>query len=131
MGPDEWADVLNHLRKRVREVGLADLDDLIASDFRMSPIPSSDVLRYLDILISALNERSQLGYRRALEALRDSVDSESGQPIEGIEVAITEDDVRLFRRERIDLASTQDYTEVVAELTAIRDTLRKEASAAT
>ena len=107
MSSDEWVEVFNHLRLQVRVVGLTELDDIIASDFRTSQSPSRDTLRYLDTLISSLKERSQLGYKQALENLRNSVDTESGHPIEDIEIVMTGDDVRLFGIERMSLASTE------------------------
>jgi hypothetical protein len=119
----DWAEALTHMRVQVREAGLSDLDERVILDFRTTPSSSADFRRYLDSLISALGERSYSTFQRSLDVFRQSLECESGEPIEGIEVRVEERDFAVYATNRIDLAQQQDLTPVIEDLKQLRQDL--------
>jgi hypothetical protein len=78
--------VFSHIRRRVRECGLADMDNSITADFRGSETPQRDFRHYLSTLMGALTERSRSGYEKSLRAIQESIRTKSGGPVEALEV---------------------------------------------
>src|SRR5688572_11237505 len=98
---EDWIEVLDHLRLRVREAGFADLDERLTLDFQPTNQGRTDFLRYLSSLISGLTERSYTCYSRALETLQSALEIEGGNHVEGIEVIFDEADSRLYGTHQI------------------------------
>jgi hypothetical protein len=122
---DDWREMLAHIRTQVREVGLADIDDRIAGDIRASVDSRDDFSRYLAMLLRALNEQSYSGYKRALRAIRESIRTEEGGPIEGIEILVTEADANLYQTRRIDLEELTDLAPVISDLAELYTNLKR------
>lgn len=120
---DDWAEVLQHTRTRVREAGLSDVDERVALDFRPTESASADFLRYLDSVISALRERSSSTFQRAFDTFREYVRTEDGTPVQGIEVRVEERDFRIFPTHRIDLGDQPNLGVSIEELTRLRHAL--------
>lgn len=120
---DDWAEVLMHMRIRVREAGLADLDERVTLDLRTTQSPSADFRRYLDSIISALGERSYLTYQRTLDIFRGSLETESGGAIEGVEVRVEERDYAIYSTNRIDLSQQEDLHQMIGDLKRLRQDL--------
>jgi hypothetical protein len=120
---EEWADILVHTRRRVREAGLVDLDERVTLDFRTTQSAGEDFLRYLDSLISAVSERSHSTYRRAMEIFQHSVSTQSGRAVQGIEVQIADADRVVYGADRVDLADNEDWGETLRELKGLREVI--------
>lgn len=88
---EEWTEVLEHTRRRVREVGFVDLDGRVAIDFHATDDAFLDFSTYLSRIIGGLEERSLSAYRRALQALREGIETEGSQPVEGIEIVLSKE----------------------------------------
>jgi len=121
----EWAEVLGHTRMRVREIGFAELDEEVFRDFRSYDDAKSSFFQYLGTLIAALHERSFSGYQRALYAIRESIQTEDGGSVEGIEVYISDSDFPMFQSRSLDLAELDDLTSLIEELQMLKDDLTK------
>ena len=119
----EWKEIFAHTRTRAREVGLEEIDNQISMDFRSSASASLDFLRYLENLISAVVERSESGYEKTLDAIRESVATESGEIVQGIEIQIQDGDEGLFGIDSIDLAGLTDQSLLIQELMRLKDDL--------
>ncbi len=116
MTNDDWAEVLQHTRKRVREEGLERIDELVTMDFERSNSAKWDFQRYLTGVIGALSERSGRGVTRAISILRNSLMSDSVEQLEGIEVSVIEEDRPSYGVDRIRLEPTDDYSPLIDEL---------------
>lgn len=116
MTEDDWIEVFEHTRKRVRQVGLAHIDDVVTMDFPRTASASGDFRRYLSSIKSALSERSRNGVSRAMEIFREAVQTEDEGAVAGINVEFTENDRRIFKHDFLDLESINDYGPLVREL---------------
>jgi hypothetical protein len=120
MTSEDWREILEHTRMRVRQAGLSDVDEVVTLDLLSTTIPRDDFLQYLTRLIGAVSERSYSGYIRALQKIRESVTTEGGGSIEGIEIRVTESDFNLYRTERIDLSELNDFSPLIDQLKRLR-----------
>jgi hypothetical protein len=124
---DDWSDVFEHTRRQLRELGMADVDQDVTTDFRPSHAPSSDFLRYLSRVTAAVRERSLSGYRRALDTVRENIKTNRGGQVDGIDVVFTEEDARVvgLKGGTIDLGKVGDYDLLINELESLRAYLHK------
>ena len=122
---DDWSDVLEHTRRRLWELGMADVDRDVTTEFRPSQAPSSDFLRYLSRVTAAVRERSISGYQRAMGTLHENLKTESGGQVDGIDVVFTEGDARVFGLTKFDLSKVGDYELLIKELESLRAYLHK------
>jgi hypothetical protein len=120
MSDDDWSDLLQHTRRRLRELGMADLERDVTTEFRLSQVPASDYLRYLARVTAAVRERSRLGYRRAMDTLRENLETEGGGQVDGIDVVFAEGDASVYGIERLDLGTASDYEPLINELESLR-----------
>jgi hypothetical protein len=116
LSTEDWFQVFSHIRRRVRECGLADIDNRITADFRGSESPQRDFHRYLSTLVGALTERSRSGYEKSLTAIQESIRTEDGDPVEGVEVIVSDADSVVYQTDRIALKDGRDFTLVISEL---------------
>lgn len=115
----DWIEVLGHLRMRMQEAGLHDVDDLVMRDLQATQYATPDVHRYLERTIRVMTERSQFGYRRALTALRENVAVESGGEIEGIDLVFSEHDAALYGVQTSDLSVVDNFDPLIEQLKAL------------
>lgn len=116
LSTEDWFQVFSHIRRRVRECGLADIDNSITADFRGSETPQRDFRHYLSTLVGALTERSRSGYEKSLRAIQESIRTESGGPVEALEVVVTDADRVVYQTDRIALEDVRDFTLAIGEL---------------
>lgn len=119
----DWAEVFRHLRMRVQKENLRELDDRVMLDFGSTDDSALDVQRYLERVIRALSERSQLGYRRALDALRSGVEVEGGGVVEGIDLVFTEHDHAVYGMTKSDMSAVDNFDPLIEQLTALRTSM--------
>lgn len=121
MNEAEYADILQFTQRRMQEYGLASLNDRIVSDLRVHlDNPSTRLLRYLDALESELRLRTASTVRTITERFRATVDTESGQPIDGLSVLLSEEDRDLFGTEVVDLKGDSNLDALVSEIAELR-----------
>jgi hypothetical protein len=120
MTNDEWREVLEHTRTRIRQAGFMAVDESVTLDFQSTASAKNDFLRYLSQLISALSERSHSGYMKALQRIQKSVCTENGGVVEGIEIRVSDRDYNLYRTERIDLSELNDLTLLIEQLQRLK-----------
>ena len=121
----DWAEVLDHTRRSVREAGLADVDRRVTLDFQTTENAEWDFLRYLDGVTSGVKEKSLAGYNRALDVLNSAVRTEDDEQIDEIDVVCVDNDARLYATDRIDLRQAQDFSPLIRELQLLEEYIRK------
>ena len=87
MDESEYAELLSHIRRRVRDAGAVDLDDAIAAagaDDLGERRSSAAVVAYLEQLRAALRLRSGLAGSDALGWLKENVATRDGEPVAGL-----------------------------------------------
>lgn len=120
LSKEDWQDILEHTRKRVREVGLIEIDMQIFKEVRTTESPTADFHRYLNLLISALSERTRSGYQRTLQIFQDCLKAENGKPIDGVEIRIEESDQTRYGTKLISLADQTDFLTLIGELKSLQ-----------
>jgi hypothetical protein len=125
----EFAQVLQHLQERMRRYGFSELNDRILAELRFEPdrsVPgehgssSSQVLRYLDLLESELRLRTGATVRRIIGRFGNVAQTQSGGPIEGLSVEMSEGDRRLFEIESVDLGTASDFQSILDDIRHLR-----------
>jgi hypothetical protein len=85
MDESDYAELLSHIRRRIREAGSVDLDDaLAAAASGGNRSPSAIVVAYLEQLRTVARLRSGLAVSDALLWLREHVATHNGEPVTGI-----------------------------------------------
>lgn len=121
MNETEFAEVLRYAQQRMRELGLAGLDDRIVADLRALPGPPSVQLdRYLGALETELRVRSEVTAARITRRLQRIVSTESGEPVNGIWVEFAPHDRELFGIDGIELAGDPDLDSLAFDIAALR-----------
>ena len=119
----DYRELLEHLRRQVRRMGLSSLDDqLFGMDRPDIPDPLQDLRFYLKRLAEYVSLRSRETYSRTLSRLQDNVQTETGEPIAGIDLQMVGPDVERFGTRILTLeGSPRELDEVTSELHAILD----------
>lgn len=124
---DDWKEILIHLRRRVQEAGLDALDEQLTVNWYHTLNAREDFWQYFDKLVARLRERSLVGYNKALYAVREAIQVEGGQQVEGIDLVFSEDDARRFglKDTQLDLKTMDHFSQLVTELEALKAYLDK------
>lgn len=126
MNEAEYAEILQFIQRRMQEYGLANLNERIVSDLRVRPgSPSIQLLRYLDALESELRVRTASTARAITEWFRQTVGTESGKPVEGVILALSDQDRELFGMDVVDLSGGPDLDALIGEVAELRSELRE------
>lgn len=112
----DWGDILDHMRLRVREAGLTDLDDRIFIDFLITNDSRRDFSRYLSALINALTQISNYRHTKTLNIFQDVLGTERAQHVDGIEIIFSDVDSQLFGAKQFDLANAENLAPLIREL---------------
>jgi hypothetical protein len=125
---DEFAELLRHVRRRVREAGLGDVDDAAVGRLREETLrPSDMVLRYLVALDAALGARSSATVDRTVGRLNQHVAPRGAAPaIETITLELSGIGAVQAGIDRVDLRELPDLTDVRLMLGELIFTLRDE-----
>ena len=114
---EDYAAILRELRSKLRETDpdaadavdrAADLED---REFSGSADLKAVVLRYLDVVMKVLSERSGGGSGRVLDLTNQYIRTEGGGPIEALTVELSPLDRELHQVSGFDLATLPDRTE--------------------
>lgn len=121
MNETDYGEILQHLRRRMRTAGFADLDARIVQDVRRDPgAPREQLLRYLDLLELEARLGTDATARAVTERLNRIASTESGSPIEGLTVELSLEDQALFGTTDIDVGVAPDLARVIDELRDLR-----------
>lgn len=124
MTEQEFAEVLQHLQTQVRAHGLGDANDRIVSDIRVDPgRPSEQLVRYIDALVTELRLLDDQAVQRILDQANEYVRTESGRPIDGVTIILSESDRDTFGVDTVELGVSQDHTALIRSLEQLRGDL--------
>ncbi len=124
MTEQEFAEVLQYLQAQMRLYNLTALNDRIVADIRLDPGRPSDQLdRYLDALLSELRLQDEAAVRRIVETTNEFVRTETGGPVEGLSLVLSDSDRETFGRDTVDLGEGPDFTSLIRGLERLRGEL--------
>lgn len=125
---EEYLAVLRHLQAELRERDpdlSSYLSEMTGQVAREVEEPRIVLLQALRTVADRLQERSLGSYRQTVNLLNEYIDTEDGEGIEGVRVAITEQERELYDREYIELSELPEQNYAVAELEEIIQELRE------
>ena len=119
LNKDDYRDILTGMRKALRQAGFGGIDERILTELQGSEGPYYDLIYYLKHLIDevALGADEQL--RNVLRRVRQTVETESGASVEGIEVHLTQEEAERYHTKNIVFGPDPELQEVVALLRSI------------
>jgi hypothetical protein len=125
MNETEFAELLRFIQARMREYGFAEINERIIAEIRIDPgSSSSELLRYLRILTSELRVRTDEPAQRIIESFREIVQTDSGRPVDGLTVLLSDQDSQLFGTATVNLSPTRDISVLLADLERLQSELR-------
>lgn len=126
MNEDEYGTLLQTLRLRTRASGRTDLDGLLM-DSRVAEAQGAQeaVIGYLTGLRDEMSLGGQAVIRESMRRLR-RIPTESGSPIEGIVVDVTEQDRAAFGLDEVDLVGNPQLDQAVREIDDLIRELRED-----
>src|SRR4051812_21304532 len=126
MQEHEFAEVLRFARDRMRAYGFGVLDERILSDISIDPGgPFTQLTRYIETLESEVRLGSDDAIRTTINRFRQFLGTESGVPVAGIQVVMSNSDAVAFGVDRIDLGVGADLESVIDDLSALALELRE------
>lgn len=124
MTEQEFAEVLQYLQTQVQAHGLGETNDRILTDIRIEPgRPSDQLVRYIDALVTELRLRDGAAVQRIVERANEFVRTESGRPIDGVRIVLSDADRDTFGRDTVDLGDGQDHSALIRRLEQLRGDL--------
>ena len=118
MNDDEYADLLRYVEHRLRDLRDPGLSDRVVSAARGRDTVSArtQLLALLDALRSDVALGSTTTARAVLSRLRRVAGTDSGRPIDGLSVRLSDQDRRLFGVEEVDLVGGSALRDVLDAL---------------
>jgi hypothetical protein len=116
MDSEEFAALLQHVRRTVSSRGLGELDQLLVRS-RLTDIPTSQgqLLAYLDGLRNEISLGTEQTMRQTMQRLRQ-IRTDDGRPVEGVTIDVTDDDFPAYGARTIDLVGSPGLDALLAEL---------------
>ena len=119
----QYQDLLQSLRRSLRREELGAVDERIVSQIRGSEGAYYDLVTYLRLLISEMSLGADDQLRSVLRRVRESAETESGQPIGGFRIQLTPEESRLYNTDSFDFAPAPHVQESASELRAVLEEL--------
>ena len=119
----DYQDILQNLRRSLREQGFGGIDERIVSDIRGSEGSYYDLAFYLKHLIEEVSLGSDEQIREVLRRVRGAVHTESGQPVDGIRVQLSPEEAERYSTREVDFAPSSDLREIATELRGVLEEL--------
>jgi hypothetical protein len=123
MTDEDYRILLRETRSQIWNLGLSSLDEKITSDFRESDGPFYDLLFYL----KHVREEVQLGadtqFRDTRRRVFRYVHTGSHEPVSGIRIDLTPEDIERYGMRYLDLAPSHEFGAVAKELAELIDAL--------
>jgi len=123
LSDSDHTDILETLRKTMREGGLGATDERIMSEMRGTETPFGDLALYLKLLISDLSLGSDAQVRSVLRRLREASETETGTPIQGFRVELSPEESRRYRTEFVDFSPPPELNAIIEDLRTILEEL--------
>lgn len=119
----DYRDILRNAREMLRKAGLGGMDERIISEIRNAETPFYELVYYLKMLTEeiALGADEQLG--SVLRRVRHTVETESGEPVKGIEVQLTAEESERYGTSKLVFGPDPELQEIVKELHSILNEL--------
>ena len=126
MTNQEYQDLLQSTRQMLRAAGLGAVDERIMSDIRGSEGAFWDLTYYLKHLTEEVALGSDLQLGNVLRRVRRHVHTQSGESIEGVRVAVSEQDRGRYNVDHIDLAPNPELGQVADDLRTLINELTED-----
>ncbi len=123
---DEYVEILQYLRRLLRDGGLGSVDERLALNLQASDGPYYDLVFYVKHLIEEISLGSDRQLTAVLRRFRNVVETDSGRPVEGIRVSLTSDEARRYGTETIEFSPDSKLQEIVDELSQLLDELHRD-----
>ena len=123
MTNQDYRDILRATRSMLREAGLSNIDERIMSDVRGSEGAFWDLTYYLKHLTEEIALGSDRQLSSVLRRVRRNVQTQTGEEIEGIRVALVGEDRERYDMQHIDFAPNPALDEIAQELRSLIEEL--------
>lgn len=123
MNNEDYRDILQFTRRVLNQAGFATIDERIMSDIHGSEGAFWDLTYYLKHLTDEVTLGSDIHLSNMLRRVRQHVRTESGEPIEGFRVVISEEDRERYNADQIDFAPNPELGELAQELRSLIEEL--------
>ncbi|MEZ4503633.1 MAG: hypothetical protein R3C39_13490 [Dehalococcoidia bacterium] len=120
--------LLQYVRREMRNLGFGELDGRIVDDVRAADLESrtasAQLIRYLDRLRVEMTLGSEAAVRRVISAFQDVATTESGDPIDGIRIVLSDADQRLMGTgPSVDLGGGPELQDLIGDLSRLLNDL--------
>jgi hypothetical protein len=122
MTDSDYKDIFHTIRHRLRELGFGMIDESIISNMRGSDGAFWDLNHYLKELREQVRLGSDHKYRETMLRTNRYVETESGRPIEGIRVSLSEEERQRYDMPQLDILPSPEMDQIAQDL----DKLMKE-----
>ncbi len=116
---NEYHEILHHIRKTINQVGLGGIDERIISEMHDAQGPFYELIYYLKLLVDEIALGSDEQIKSVLRRIRESVETETGEPIQGIELQLTPEEADRYRTKNFVFGPDPALQEIVAELRTV------------
>ena len=122
----EYRDILTDMRNFIRQVGLGGIDERIISELHNMQGPFYELVYYLKLLVDEIALGSDEQIKSVLRRVRGSVETESGSPIQGIEVQLSPEEADRYRTKKLIFGPDPALQKIVTDLRAIIEELKSD-----
>jgi hypothetical protein len=126
LNDNDYVEILEFLRQLLQENRLGAVDERLVNQLRGSDGPYYALVDYLKLLSAEASLRTDDQLRTVLARFRGVVATESGEPIQGIRVAFSETEGRVFQSDHMDLESDPEAQRLVRVLHQLIDDLNRD-----
>jgi len=126
MTDKDYREILEFARQTLKQAGFGGIDERIMSDMRGPEGPFWDLVYYLKRLTEELALGSDVQQGNVLRRIRRHVETESGQPVEGVRVVMSDEDRKRYDLEYIEFVPNPQFGEIAQELRALINELRED-----
>lgn len=123
MTNEDYRDILDSTRRMLKEFGLSAIDERIMSDIRGSEGPFWDLTYYMKHLTEEIALGSDAQLSGVLRRVRQNVQTESGETIQGIRLDLVGEDRERYNLPHIDFSPDPALGEIVLELRSLIEEL--------
>ena len=126
MNNEDYRSLLQSTRAQVNKLGLSALDERITSNLKGSEGPFWDLLFYLQHLREEVQLGSDVQYRETLRRVRRYVETESGEPVEGIRIDFSAEEAERYNMRDLVIKPSRELSGIGEELGALIEALRSD-----
>lgn len=116
MNDQDYRELLRTMRAQVSNLGLGAVDERIMPSMRESDGPFWDLTFYLKHLREEIQLGSDTEYRETLRRVRRHVETESGEPVEGIRIDFSPADAERYQIPHLDIKPSSELGDIARQL---------------